>query len=227
LLWTEDPSAPHPLFAPLAKLATRIIFDSESADSLLNFSKTVLKLRKETGVDTADLNWARTEGWRDLIASVMRTKFNEIKNIRITYNARETEFFCHLKVQSMYLLAWISSRLGWKFKEASKNLHFSFKEQKGEICRTQWEKLGPGTVISIDLAIGDGHLYQCSRIRSQYHHVSIQLSSPEQCELPYHFILGQTATGQSLVAEIITQGTSEHYLAMLQEIQALDKDQLC
>jgi len=229
LLWTEDPCKPHPLFEPLSKLATRIIFDSESSDSLLAFSQKVLSLRKETGVDTADLNWARTQGWRDLIASLFRSgeNLNQIKDVRITYNGRETEFFCHLKVQSLYLLAWISSRLKWKFKKADQNLHFTFEKQKGEICSVQWDKLGPGTVISVDLATEDGHLYQCARIQAQYHRVSIQISSTEKCELPYQFILGQTAAGVSLVKEIITKGTSEHYLDMLKEIGQLDQDKLC
>jgi glucose-6-phosphate dehydrogenase assembly protein OpcA len=229
LLWTEDPSEPHPLFDPLSKLATRIIFDSESADSLLAFSEKVIQLREETGVDTADLNWARTEGWRDLIASIFRSGENldQIKDIRLTYNGRETEFFCHLKVQSMYLLAWISSRLKWQFKNASKDLHFTFEKQNGEICSVDWEKLGPGTVISVDLATEDGHLYQSARIPAQYHRVSIQISSTEKCELPYQFVLGQAATGLSLVKEIITKGTSDHYLDMLRDLCKLDRDKLC
>lgn len=228
LLWTEDPSQSHPLFAPLSRLAGRIIFDSESSDSLLAFSKTVLALR-ETGIDTADLNWARTEGWRDLIASLFRSgeRLDQIENIRITYNARETEFFCHLKVQSLYLLAWISSRLKWKFKKVSSTLHFEFEKEKAEIQSTKWEKLGPGTIISVDIATRDGHLYQCARIPSQYHYVSIQISSPEKCELPYQYLLGQTATGQSLIKEIINKGTSDHYIEMLRGLEKLDKDKLC
>lgn len=229
LLWTEDPSKPHPLFKPLTKLASRVIFDSESADSLLAFSQKVISLRAETGIDTADLNWARTEGWRDLIASLFRSteKLDQIKDVRITYNARETEFFCHLKVQSLYLLAWMASRLGWKFQKATPNLRFQFQDQNGEIQSANWEKLGPGTVISVDIATSDGNLYQSQRIPTQYHYVNIQISSPEQCDLPYQFLLGRTATGQSLVKEIITKGTSSHYLDMLHSLSSLDKDKLC
>lgn len=229
LLWTEDPSRPHPLFAPLSKLAHRIIFDSESADSLLAFSQKVLALKEELGIDTADLNWARTEGWRDLITSLFHSgeKVDQIQDLRITYNARETEFFCHLKVQSLYLLAWMASRLGWKFQKATHDLHFSFADQKGEIRSAQWEKLGPGTVISVDLTTRDAHLYQCFRIPAQYHRVTIQISSSTQCELPYQYLLGRTATGQSLVKEIITKGTSTHYLEMLKTLGQLDKDRLC
>lgn len=225
LLWTEDPSKDHPLFEPLTKLASRVIFDSESADSLLAFAQTILKLRA-TGIDTADLNWARTEGWRDLIGSLF-VSGGEIQDVRITYNSRKTESFCHLKVQSMYLLAWLSSRLKWKFQKASKDLHFIFENQKAEIQNAEWEKLGSGTVISIDMTTKDGHLYQCARIPKQYHRVSIQISSPEKCELPYSYLLGKTATGQSLIKEIITQGTSAHFLDMLKEILNLDKDKLC
>lgn len=228
LLWTEDPSQEHPLFEPLSKLASRIIFDSESADSLLAFSQKILKLH-QSGIDTADLNWARTEGWRDLIASLFHSgeRLNQIREIKLIYNAIETEPFCHLKVQSMYLLAWLASRLKWKFQTSSKNLHFVFENQKAEICSETWEKLGSGSVISIDLKTEDGHFYNCARNAQQYHYVSIQSSSPEKCELPYSYVLGKTATGQSLVKEIITQGTSVHYIDMLKEIVHLDRDRLC
>lgn len=226
LLWTEDPSKPHPLFEPLLKLASRVIFDSESSDSLLAFSQKVLDLRKKTGIDTADLNWARTEGWRDLIASLFHSGEIPIRNIEITYNARETEFFCHLKVQSLYLLAWLASRLDWKFKNASKNLDFTFERQTGKIQSAPWDKLGPGTVIAVDIAT-ETKKYACARIPTQYHRVAIQISSEEQCELPYQYVLGRTATGQSLIKEIVTKGTSSHYLEMLESLSQLDRDQLC
>src|SRR5207302_1540893 len=121
------------------KLASRIIFDSEAADSLLAFSKKIVSLHK-SGIDTADLNWARTEGWRDLIASLFHSgeRLDQIKELKLIYNARETEFFCHLKVQSMYLLAWLASRLHWKFQKFSKA--FLFEKQRAEIERAVWEK---------------------------------------------------------------------------------------
>lgn len=232
LLWAEDPSVPHPLFPPLAKLATRIIFDSESGGSLLAFANTLLDLHEKTGIDVADLNWARTEGWRDLIASTFDSKqrqelLKEITILKIVYNAYETEFFSHLKIQAMYLLAWASSRLGWKFEKATPSLHFAFQSVDAHIKSDNWEKLGPGTVISVSLHTSDGHIFDAGRIPDAYHYVKIQFSSPEQCDLPYRFVLGQTATGQSLVKEICTKGTSVHYLDMLKELKTLDRDRLC
>lgn len=232
LLWAEDPSIPHPLFPPLAKLATRIIFDSESADSLLAFAQTLLELKEKTGIDVADLNWARTEGWRDLISSTFNAGqrlalLKQISHLNIVYNARETEFFCHLKIQAMYLLAWASSRLCWKFENATPSLQFKFKSAAARIQSDTWEKLGPGTVISVNLQTTDGHQFDAGRIPDAYHYVKIQFSSMEQCDLPYRFVLGQTATGQSLVNEICKNGTSVHYLDMLKELKTLDRDRLC
>jgi hypothetical protein len=229
LLWTENPNAIHPLFDPLMKMAGRVIFDSESADSLFAFSKRVLDLKAKTGCHIADLNWARMEGWRDLMASLFHTaeKLDRIKYLRLTYNDRTTPSFCHVKVQAFYLLAWLSTRLKWRFEKASKKLDFTFAKQTAQIAPVTWEKLGSGSIISLKIETEDGHVYDCARLPEQYHHVKIQASCNELCELPYQFILGKTATGQSLIKEIITKGTSEHYLETLKNLSRLDQDQLC
>lgn len=236
VLWAEDPSVPHPLFAPFTRLATRIIFDSESADNLLSFANTLLDLHTKTHVDIADLNWARTQGWRDLIASTFDAPhrledLREITSLKFTYNSRESEFFCHLKIQAMYLLAWLSSRLGWKITTTEKNLYFQLESKTQKIAANiesvSWEKLGSGTVISAQMATAKGHTFEAARIPERYHYVKIHMGSPDTCELPYEFVLGQTATGQSLVKEICTRGTSDHYIEMLKELIILDKDKLC
>lgn len=227
LLWTEDPSLFHPLFEPLSKMATRIIFDSEAADDLALFSKTVLNLRKKTKADIADLNWARTEGWRDLIASTFdrpdrHALLKKIEKVNISYNAQETEFFVHLKIQAMYLLSWLASRLDWKCTQKTKELVFHFEgNHTATIESVVWEKIGSGTLIGVDFKMEDGYRFECSRIAEMYHHVKILISSTVSCELPFNYVLGKTATGQSLVQEITRCGTSEHYLEMLKKLEEL------
>lgn len=223
LLWTEDPIKPNPLFEPLMRSASRIIFDSECSDSLHEFAQTVLKLKKETKAEFADLNWARTEGWRDLIASTFNSperlkELTELSFLQITYNARETEWFCHLKVQSLYFLAWMASRLNWKIKKCSKGTQFRFEQLEATIQSTLWPKLGSGTIVSVELKTKQELFIQCMRLPDRYHFVGIQVSTPEKCELPFQYVLGQTATGQSLVQEITRKGTSSHYLSMLEEL---------
>ncbi|HSX38328.1 MAG TPA: glucose-6-phosphate dehydrogenase assembly protein OpcA [Chlamydiales bacterium] len=223
LLWAEDPSLQNPLLPHLVKLATRVIFDSESTGNLFQFAKTILQLREESGIDIGDLNWARTSGWRDLIASSFdslerQELLKKISLLKIFYNAQETEFFCHLKIQAMYLLAWMSSRLHWAFQQTTQPSDFHFEGVDASIHPEKWEKLGPGTVISVHIHTIDKQIFEARRIPQEYHYVNIQISTPDRCELPYHFVLGQTATGQSLVQEICTKGTSSHYLKMLEEL---------
>lgn len=211
LLWTEDPCQSHPLFSPLCKMASRIIFDSEAADNLACFTKQVLSL-VDSGYEVADLNWARTEGWRDLLAFLFdppdhTEMLSRINHVQITYNNLATEFFCHLKVQSTYLLAWLTARLKWAPNQI-----------KTEIQETKWEKLGPGTIVSILIETSAEEKFDCFRIKERYHSVMIQTSSPIKCDLPYQFQLGQTATGQSLIQEICKKGTSSHFLQTLRAI---------
>ncbi|MBF8263261.1 MAG: hypothetical protein HW387_926 [Parachlamydiales bacterium] len=236
LLWAEDPSKPHPLFQPLAQLSTRIIFDSESADSLIGFSQTLLTLKEQKGCDIADLNWGRLENWRDLLTSTFDSKqrihdLKDIKHLQITYNARETEFFCHLKIQAMYLLALLSSRLGWKFLSVAKKgkKHcFRFENNIEAIIEsTFWEDVGPGTILGLDVVTKQDSLYHFVRNPKLPHQVTVQISSTDRCELPYQFILGKTPLGQSLVREIFLKGTSSFFIQALHELTILDQEMIC
>lgn len=236
LLWTEDPTQSHPLLKPLTQLANRVIFDSESSNNLFEFAQTVEKLKAAGNFDVADLNWARTEEWRNLIASIFQSserkkELEKLTNVHIVYNQRVTEHFCHLKIQSMYLLAWLSNRLGWECKKSTKELHFKFSSENGNIYATIqteiWKNLGPGSVISLRLETSDQTTYSSQRIPNQPHYVNIEITCHDKCELPYQFLLGQTATGHSLVQEICRKGTSSHYLEMLKTLEIIDKDKLC
>jgi hypothetical protein len=149
----------------------------------------------------------------------------------------------------MYLLAWLSNRLNWKCEKTASTLQFSFtsptqKSVDAAIHTEVWQNLGPGTIISIRLetneqdAYTQGNstfdhqfeftwVYNCYRIKEEYHYVNIEISSHEKCDLPYQFLLGQTTAGHSLVQEICRKGTSQHYLEMLNTLMILDKDKLC
>lgn len=211
LLWTEDPSIDHPLFEPLSHLATRIVFDSESADDLTRFAEKILTFKN---IDVADLNWARMERWRDLLASLFQSeeKAHTIEEIHIAYNCHPTESFSHLKVQATYLISWLASRLHWTQK-----IHPRLK-----LTSVNWETVGPGTLIAVDITTSEKLHYQCARHPKQHNQVTIQISSPEKCELPHQFILGSASAGYSLIKEIMMKGTSPHFLETLQSLTKLD-----
>lgn len=208
LLWAEDPSCPSPLFDPLSSFASRLIFDSESTDTLPAFAKKVLDLSRK--FDVADLNWARTERWRDMIASSLSSnekmkEFQNTKHLHIIYNSHSSEYFSHLSIQATYLASWLKSRFGWK------------KIDLETSCEC-WDDINPGILLSLEMRTQEESLFQCIRQKKQPQQVLMHLSSANQCDLPCQFIIPPSAVGQSLVKEICNKGTSQHFLQMLQTL---------
>jgi glucose-6-phosphate dehydrogenase assembly protein OpcA len=236
LLWAEDPNEAHPLFQPLAMLSTRIIFDSESAEHLRGFSQSLLSLKEQKGRDIADLNWARMEGWRDLLASTFDSKdrihdLNDIQELSITFNARKTDFFCHLKIQAMYLLGLVSSRLGWNYQSMKKtNNRFCFEfdnDISASIESAFLQDLPPGSILSMKVVTKGHSHYEFVRNDKPPFQVTVQISTHDRCELPFQFVLGKSPMGQSLVREIFLKGTSPFFLETLRQLQMLDRGDIC
>ena len=228
LLWAEDPTQNHPLFDPLMQMTTRVIFDSECAGDLKKFAKTVLSFQSSR--ELADLNWVRLEGWRDLIASTFETsehlqRLKESSKLTLIYNSYKTESFCHLHIQSLYLLCWLSSRLSipiGNLKEHQGTFHLSWnKRGEATISPELWKDVHPGAVLFLDIAVE--HIAQIQVMRDQNNpdYATIHISTKEQCELPHHFVLGKTAVGQSLASELFLKGTSPFFLETLQLLAKL------
>lgn len=234
LVWSEDPSLNNPLFTKLEPFATKVIFDSETADHLISFTKKMLEIEKKKKRPFADLNWARTESWRNLLAATFHSltrmdALKKAKEIHITYNSVQTDFFCHLCVQSLYIQSWLASRLNWKFKTLEKqdrNFVFHYQTEHGLLTLTLSEEkifeLKPGFILSIDILCHDDQHFSFIREKEQPRQIKIQVSSKEQCELPYHFLFPESALGQSLAREVVYQETSKHYLQMMEALSKVD-----
>ncbi len=204
LLWGEDPGKKHPLFAPLSQLATRVIFDSESTNDLKQFAHSLLSFK---GKEVADLNWARTEGWRDLLISLFAVAdLGRANRLVITYNCHTTPFFGHTRIQALYVAYWLASRLQWKFRV--------------DFQLVDWLEVGPGNLVALEFATEQGIFVQCKRLPKEPQRVQVHIETREKCDLPYQFVLGKAMSGQSLAKEVTSQGTSPHYLETLRAIDA-------
>ena len=73
---------------------------------------------------------------------------------------------------------------------------------------------------------GQSH-YHFIRNPKQSNQVTVQITTHDRCSLPFQFILGKTAMGQSLVREIFLKGTSSFFLETLHQLQILDKEKIC
>jgi hypothetical protein len=204
LLRADNPDSSLP--PSLTKWVTRTIFDSEVADNLSSFAKKLLQIHETTRCDIADLSWARTENWRELISSTFysQDRLAALQNsctITFTYNAYETPFFCHTKIQAIYLQAWLTSLLG---------THLTFN-----LVPDQNPKLAPGTVISCDIVTPTQNHFSFSRDPLHPHQIRTIICDIEKCDIPSKYIFTKSQTGLSLVNEIYHTGTSPHFLKVL------------
>lgn len=236
LVHADDPSEKNPVAEKLEHLAHRIIFDSEAACNLPIFAKAVLSHHERCHAEVADLNWARTEGWRGLFASVFKGEscledIKQTKKVEIHYNARETDYVCHTNIQSIYLQAWLAVQLGWTFKKITKPLAFHYESKFGPIEVTLYadkmDDISPGRILSIEIETDHGNHYSFKRKGKCLHHVMIEKSSPEVCTLPTNYVLDKDVSGQSLVKEICHKGTSKHYTKVLEFLSKIQQEALC
>ncbi|HEY2809870.1 MAG TPA: glucose-6-phosphate dehydrogenase assembly protein OpcA [Rhabdochlamydiaceae bacterium] len=235
IAWAEDPCKKDPLFQQLDPLASRLIFDSEATEGLAHFCKSILAHHVSSHTDIADLNWARVESWRDLLSMVFYSEENlhcleRSKSIAISYNAQESQFFSHTRVQSIYLQAWIACQLNWECKGMRKEKDvfvFSYQSAYSPIeIRLNPAidvKLPPGLILSMDITTLDQRTFSFSRNLEQLHRVTFNASDPNQCALPAHYILQKAESGHSLVKEITHRGTSKHFLKVLNLLQNLNQ----
>ncbi|MCH9630782.1 MAG: hypothetical protein S4CHLAM37_07880 [Chlamydiia bacterium] len=239
LLWADDPSKNDPTGQKLEKLATRVIFDSESTDHLGDFASALLKHKDNSGSDIADLNWARIEGWRTLLAETFNSKeklsdLSTLSQMKIFYNCTENNFFCHTKIQALYLQTWIATQMNWEFTKSKKheeNTHFYYKNAGKEVelilVPTNKKNVAPGRLISIEITTEKKDTFQIKRKEDQPHVIDVEYSTPNFCQLPFQFIFDRYESGQTLVKEIFHKGTSNHYLKMLNTLSKFeDRDLL-
>ena len=159
LLWIDDPNKHDPLNLKLEQIVSRIIFDSETALSLDCFAKSVLVQKQQCKKDIADLNWARVESFRSLIASLFYNEekvdlLHQVDKIVITYNVKTTSLFCHCKIQSIYLALWIATQMNWTFKTSKPGkLLFKTKTNPVEIVlqKSSDDTLGTGRILALEL----------------------------------------------------------------------------
>ncbi len=234
LIWAEDPKKNDPLCNELAHLAERLIFDSEITENFAHFAKSVLDNQAAIQCAVADLNWARIEDLRDLFSMVFYSpdkleKIQRTQTIDILYNAEETPFFCHTKIQSIYLQSWLACQLGWTLKQMKmENNSLIFSYENGTIPVTVTissennPKLPPGIVLSTHLKTTKGESFHFDRTRDRLQQIQLQYSDATCCDLPCYYLFTKAESGHSLIKEIFHKDTSKHFLNVLNFIQKME-----
>lgn len=233
LVWAEDPTCHASL--SLDAMATRVIYDSETTGDLCAFAKLLLQQHVEGKREVADLNWARLENLRDVLFATFlpeskRQCLDRMQEVQIVYNAQETAFFCHTKIQAIYLQSWIACRLGWACEHLTKEeetLCFQYQHngtQRRIVLRPEKAvHFAPGMVLSVDLKTDQGEKFHVSRNAEPFNEVAVEFSTSQSCEMPERFLSTRSTSGHSLIKEICHRGTSSHYLQVLQFLASMQE----
>jgi len=236
VIWAENPCVESHLFLQLQKLASRMIFDSESIERLNTFAEKLISFEH---FEIADLNWARMESWRELLASTFYTKerlemLRSTSRLQICYNAHESEAFCHTPIQSLYLQGWLAAQLNWQFDKVVREKGkwtLSYRADNHLIEVTlypeDFPKLKPGCIVSVDLETQNQDHFSFGCNLDLPHLVSMRFSTLEKCDMPLKYVFGKEESGKSLIQEICHRGTSKHFLNLLQRLSQRKELFLC
>lgn len=238
LLWAQDPSEDNAILEIIQKHTTRTIFDSESAKDLSAFAKSMINTAKNHSI--ADLNWARTESWRSLLAASFHSEhsledLNKAQIINISYNAHQTSSYTKCSTQALYIQSWLCSQMGWEYQSSKLEkdlLIITYKTKENTTLTIQLtpknlEELKAGTILDIEIKTENEKFFEYLRNKEHPHQVIVHASSKDTCAIPYQFIMEKTHVGKSLAKEVYCQSTSKHYISMLNNLIKMDKDLLC
>jgi hypothetical protein len=229
ILLGHEPTEDHVLLPELQKFATRIVFDSQSMDTIQLFSERMLKMMETSHNDFVDINFAKTKAWREILARVFDDSeklqsLNDAKHIQITY-ATSSQTQVKRELQALYLQAWLAAQLGWTFLSVQKeDGTFRIQYQKDQspieiaIIAKDTELLDTGALFSIEiLTHGDSHfLISHEQLHNQ---VTVHASSIERCEMPYSLFVNNYQKGTALINEALYQPPSEHYTPILKMLK--------
>ncbi len=223
LIWGDDPEHNKELLFKIEDHASKTIFDSESASDLKTFAHSIFEHTQKTESSIIDLNWARTEGWRNLLTSIFYCEdkielFQSAKSIEMAFNDRTTERFSKIDIQPTYLQAWIACSLGWKFKGHSGDT-YTYSHKSGDVkiklIPQNEENVKPGRVLSINITCQNDESFHFARHKDHPYIVDVRHSTATFCETPGQFLFDKEESGSSFAGEIFHRGTSKHFLKTL------------
>lgn len=225
LLWGEDPTKDYTILPHLENFATRLIFDGEATEDLQQFSRDMLNRLDSSSFQIIDMNWARIEGWREVLAQIFDSserldQLAQANSIEIFYNNTPSELFIHPDTQAVYLQAWLASRLKWQLLKLEKQnesliIHYKSSNQEHSIRLTPMinPKFESEDILGIEV-LGDKG-YECHMKRIRTEQVKVQSSNQSECELPFLLLMPTLQSGRNFMQEIFFQKMSDHYESML------------
>ncbi len=165
--WTSEASPEVPLLRSLARIADRVVFDSQTfASPAESFAGYAGALREQVlPAGTSDLVWGRSAVWREVVAQFFdsRDTMNALPlldrvTVRHTGNPGQPA--------PLLLLGWLASRLDWRPAERTRagwNLSAPGRNVVAAIEQSDRDGLPPGSIVGVELEAGAADARVCFR----------------------------------------------------------------
>lgn len=223
LLWGQDPSKENEILPHLHKYAKRLIFDSESAQELPEFSKMILKLMEKWKIEFADIHWIATKGWRDALTRIFDTEekisqLHDAKIMTIHYTAANS---VHPDIQAIYLQAWIGAQMGWKvvdvyISKGIKNIKYLNGAHQIDVALIPREDAAtqPGSILSFEVQTY-GEVQVFIERKERLPQIVVHITTPQECAIPFSLPLLDTKQSPSFLRDLLFRSAGKHYVKTL------------
>ncbi len=232
LVWGQNPTSENTILMQLKSLSSRLVYDSECAKDLQDFSKKMLSMIEKMKIDYMDVDWAEISGWRDVITQTFLSaeKFallKRCKHLLIKFNKVDDQFIKHFATEAIYLQGWLAGQLGWeyqsiKYDDDTITIHYKNGEIDLEVVLQPQERptLIQGKIFEVEWATVENLSVTLSLAEIQSK-VMVYISTPEKCNLPFSLPFSDIQKGFNAMKEIFYFRTSDHYCNMLRVLSTI------
>lgn len=219
----------------IAKMANKVLFDSELSPNLQRFAKDALSLRSELKLDVSDLNWSRILSWRMLFYNYFNDKtaleqFSSILKVEIAYNKLPSHIFCHARAQSIYFSFWLANCLGWEFSAMEENSLTFVKEGKTLLFTLVPEEnnaVNTGKILRVVLFFEQDRMIRMSRNVENVKELLVDAADLTKCSLQEKIDFSREGTSYALIPDLAHIHASKSFFAILEQLAKLPKDLKC
>jgi glucose-6-phosphate dehydrogenase assembly protein OpcA len=235
LLWTELPDRQDPLFSLLEPYLNQVVFDPPGADLMAQFSQQLLAILDHIPGGATDLQWASTEGWRQVIASAFNgserlTHLRRLTALQITYADGLDELGRDTSLPALYIQGWLAAQMRWQYKglQATKErMELHYDSPVGSITitliATPRGEMAAGAIRQLEGDSLEGFHFELNTDASG-NYVTMTGGSEAVCEIPTTLYLSHLTREQVLAKELFQRGTSDHYTRALRLISDYQED---
>jgi Glucose-6-phosphate dehydrogenase subunit N-terminal domain/Glucose-6-phosphate dehydrogenase subunit C-terminal domain len=235
LLWCENPLNETKLFFHLKELASKIIFNSESANNIFDFAKFTIQHFSDQEKDLVDLNWLKMENLKEIITTEFSDNekvkiLSDIEEIHLTINKKKNPCIKQYTIQAYYFIFWLAAKLNWKPKSMSTNEKkhsFTFQSDNLLIQVTldtaTFEQFTTGDILNISMKSKTKSELFLER-STEFDGFKVDFLSLKQCDLPHNFRFSKFELGHYLANEMVSKNPNSDYIKTLSILSKIKND---